>query len=99
MESAPTQPGGATAVSERPAESALTGWVTIVWDDPVNLMSYVTHVFKTYFGYPRDKAERLMMQVHSEGRSVVASGSREAMERAVSAMHGYGLWATLEPSE
>lgn len=99
--SSPRQPGAGTAIADRPAEvvQGLKEWVCIVWDDPVNLMSYVTHVFKTYFGYARDKAERLMMQVHSEGRSVVASGSREAMERAVSAMHGYGLWATLEPSE
>ena len=70
-------------------------WVTIVWDDPVNLMSYVTYVFMTYFKYPRVKAEKLMMQVHQDGRSVVSSGSREEMERDVSAMHSYGLWATL----
>jgi len=74
-------------------------WVCLVWDDPVNLMSYVTHVFSSYFGYPRDKAERLMLQVHNEGRSAVASGSREAMERDVNAMHGFGLWASLERAE
>lgn len=72
-----------------------TPWITIVWNDPVNLMSYVTYVFMTYFHYPREKAERLMMQVHQEGRSVVSSGSRDEMERDVSAMHSYGLWATL----
>jgi ATP-dependent Clp protease adaptor protein ClpS len=70
-------------------------WITIVWNDPVNLMSYVTYVFMTYFNYPREKAEKLMMQVHQDGRSVVSSGSREEMERDVSAMHSYGLWATL----
>lgn len=70
-------------------------WITIVWNDPVNLMSYVTYVFMTYFSYSREKAERLMMQVHQDGRSVVSSGSREEMERDVSAMHSYGLWATL----
>lgn len=70
-------------------------WITIVWNDPVNLMSYVTYVFMTYFKYSRDKAERLMMQVHQDGRSVVSSGSREEMERDVHAMHSYGLWATL----
>lgn len=70
-------------------------WITIVWNDPVNLMSYVTYVFMTYFHYPREKAEALMMQVHQDGRSVVSSGSREEMERDVSAMHSYGLWATL----
>ncbi len=95
-ESAPAQPGGATAVSERPAESALTGWVTIVWDDPVNLMTYVTHVFSSYFGYPEAKATDLMLQVHNNGKAVVSTGSREQMETDVDAMHGYGLWATLE---
>ncbi|MGN6252851.1 MAG: ATP-dependent Clp protease adapter ClpS [Marmoricola sp.] len=71
-------------------------WVTIVWNDPVNLMSYVTFVFRTYFGYPKAKAEKLMLEVHEDGRSVVSSGSREEMERDVQAMHEYGLWATLE---
>ncbi len=70
-------------------------WVTVVWNDPVNLMSYVTYVFMTYFAYSREKAERLMMQVHQEGRAVVSAGTREAMERDVEALHGYGLWATL----
>jgi len=73
-------------------------WVTIVWNDPVNLMSYVTYVFQTYFGYSKQKAEKLMMQVHSEGKSVVSNGNREAMERDVEAMHSYGLWATCEKS-
>lgn len=94
-------PGGGTAVADRPAavEQTLTPWVTIVWDDPVNLMSYVTHVFRTYFGFDKATAHRLMMQVHSDGRAQVASGTREEMERDVSAMHGYGLWATLERAE
>ena len=64
-----------------------TPWITIVWNDPVNLMSYVTYVFMTYFHYSREKAERLMMQVHQDGRSVVSSGSRDEMERDVNAMH------------
>ena len=71
-------------------------WVTLVWDDPVNLMSYVTYVFRTYFGYDEKKAETLMLQVHREGKSAVSSGSREEMERDVQAMHEYGLWATME---
>jgi ATP-dependent Clp protease adaptor protein ClpS len=71
-------------------------WVTIVWNDPVNLMSYVTYVFRTYFGYPKAEAERLMLAVHHEGRAVVATGNREEMERHVEAMHDYGLWATLQ---
>ena len=71
-------------------------WVTIVWNDPVNLMSYVTYVFQNYFGYAKRKAEKLMLEVHNDGKSVVASGSREEMERDVQAMHEYGLWATME---
>ncbi len=74
-------------------------WVTIVWNDPVNLMSYVTFVFCKYFGYPKSKAEKLMMEVHTEGRSVVSTGSREEMERDVEAMHGYGLWATMQKAD
>jgi ATP-dependent Clp protease adaptor protein ClpS len=73
-----------------------TPWVTIVWNDPVNLMSYVTFVFQEYFGYDRAKAEQLMLQVHHEGRSAVSTGSRDEMERDVAALHGYGLWATLQ---
>jgi ATP-dependent Clp protease adaptor protein ClpS len=71
-------------------------WITLVWNDPINLMSYVTYVFQTYFGYERAKATKLMLDVHHKGRAVVASGSREEMERDVAAMHGYGLWATLQ---
>lgn len=71
-------------------------WVTVVWNDPVNLMSYVAYVFGKYFGYSRKKSEKLMLQVHHEGRSVVSTGTREAMERDVQAMHEYGLWATME---
>ncbi len=71
-------------------------WVTVVHNDPVNLMSYVTYVFQTYFGYSKDKAHRLMLDVHHKGRAIVSSGTREEMERDVQAMHGYGLWATLQ---
>jgi len=81
-----------TVALERP-------WVTIVWDDPVNLMSYVAYVFRSYFGVPAAEAERLMLQVHNSGRAVVATGNREEMERHVEAMHGYGLWATLAKAE
>lgn len=89
-----TLPDEATATSGRLADS----WVTIVWNDPVNLMSYVTYVFRSYFGYPEAKAELLMRQVHEEGRAVVSTGNRETMEVDVQAMHGYGLWATLQRS-
>ena len=94
-------PAGDTAVVERPIEQIIpeTPWVTIVWDDPVNLMSYVTHVFTSYFHYTKSKAEKLMLQVHNEGRAIVSSGSRESMERDVTAMHGYGLWATLDKAD
>ena len=74
-------------------------WITIVWNDPVNLMSYVTYVFMTYFQYSREKAEKLMLDVHEQGRAVVSNGTREAMERDVTAMHGFGLWATLQKDE
>lgn len=74
-------------------------WQTVVWNDPVNLMSYVTYVFRTYFGYDEDHATRLMMRVHNDGSAVVAEGSREQMELHVEAMHGYGLWATVRESE
>jgi len=70
-------------------------WLTIVWNDPVNLQTYVSYVFRTYFGFTASRAERLMLQVHNDGRAVVASGGREQMERHVEAMHDYGLWATL----
>jgi ATP-dependent Clp protease adaptor protein ClpS len=94
-------PAGDTAVADRPAEEVLadTPWVTVVWDDPVNLMSYVAHVFSTYFSYSKAKAQQLMMQVHTEGKAVVSSGSREEMERDVKAMHEYGLWATLDRAD
>lgn len=70
-------------------------WLTIVWDDPVNLMVYVTYVFQRVFGYPKPTAERLMLDVHTKGKAVVAAGAREAMERNAEALHGYGLWATV----
>ena len=71
-------------------------WITIVWNDPINLMSYVTHVFMTMFGYPKAKAEKLMLDVHRRGKAVVSSGTRERMELDVTTLHGYGLWATLQ---
>ena len=90
-----------TQVDPASDESAATDrpWVTVVWNDPVNLMSYVTYVFQKHFGYSRKKAEKLMMEVHEDGKSVVSNGTREEMERDVQAMHEYGLWATLSKSE
>ncbi len=74
-------------------------WITVVWNDPINLMSYVTHVFMTVFSYPKEKAEKLMMDVHKLGRAVVSSGTREKMELDVTTLHGFGLWATLQQDD
>ena len=71
-------------------------WVCVVWDDPVNLMSYVTHVFILLFGFSKEKATELMMKVHAEGKAIVNSGTREEMELDVQRLHEYGLWATLQ---
>ena len=88
---------------DRPeAESVVqtdTPWITLVWNDPVNLMSYVTYVFMEYFAYPKEKATELMLDVHEKGRAVVSTGTREEMERDVTAMHSYGLWATLQKDD
>lgn len=73
-------------------------WVTIVWNDPVNLMSYVTWVFQKLFGYSRQQSERLMLDVHHKGKAVVSSGARERMESDASQLHGHGLWATVDQS-
>ena len=71
-------------------------WVVIVWNDPVNLMSYVTLVFQKLFGYSLKEATRLMLQVHREGKAVVSSGNREHSEHDVARLHAYGLWATMQ---
>ena len=71
-------------------------WVTIVWDDPVNLMNYVTYIFQKLFGYSEPQATELMLQVHNEGKAVVSSGTRESMEVDVSKLHAAGLWATMQ---
>lgn len=92
MTTVPQQDHSVSAIADKP-------WNVVVWNDPINLMSYVTYVFQTYFGYEELKAHRLMLQVHKEGRAVVCTGGREPMESAVAAMHGYGLWATLEKVE
>jgi len=73
-----------------------TPWITIVWDDPVNLMSYVTYVLMELFSFPREKAHEIMMQIHTQGKAAVSTGSREEMEHDVARLHEYGLWATLQ---
>ena len=70
-------------------------WLVIVWNDPINLMSYVTLVFQKLFGYTRARATQLMLQVHNEGKAVVSSGTREKAEHDVSRLHAHGLWATM----
>ena len=73
----------------------LEPWQVVVWNDPVNLMSYVTRVFRTYFGYSAEHATTLMLAVHHDGHAIVATGPRETMEVHAQAMHDYGLWATV----
>jgi ATP-dependent Clp protease adaptor protein ClpS len=75
------------------------GYLVICWDDPVNLMDYVTHVFQVIFGWPRAKAEYHMLQVHNTGRSVLAREGMEKAEHYVHQLQGYGLQATMEPGE
>jgi ATP-dependent Clp protease adaptor protein ClpS len=83
--------GDEDVVTDRP-------WLVIVWNDPINLMSYVTYVFQKLFGYSRDKATKLMLDVHHKGRAVVAAGGRERAELDVYRLHEHGLWATMEQS-
>ena len=71
-------------------------WIVIVWNDPINLMSYVTLVFQKLFGYSREKATQLMLQVHNEGKAAVSTGTREKAELDVSRLHAHGLWATMQ---
>ena len=71
-------------------------WVVLVWNDPINLMSYVTHVLRKLFGYSKAKATKLMMQVHTEGKAAVSSGTRSEAERDVFRLHEHGLWATMQ---
>ena len=71
-------------------------WIVIVWNDPINLMSYVTWVLQKLFGYSHAKAEKLMMDVHTKGRAVVSSGPREKAESDVARLHAHGLWATMQ---
>jgi ATP-dependent Clp protease adaptor protein ClpS len=73
-------------------------WVVIVWNDPINLMSYVTFVLQKLFGYSRARATTLMLQVHNDGKAVVSSGSLEKAELDVSRLHAHGLWATMQQS-
>jgi ATP-dependent Clp protease adaptor protein ClpS len=92
-----------TSVLEEPTTDATTfeerPWVVIVWNDPINLMSYVTFVLQKLFGYSLEKATKLMLDVHHKGKAVVSSGTREQSELHVFRLHEHGLWATLEHDE
>jgi ATP-dependent Clp protease adaptor protein ClpS len=74
-------------------------WIVIVWNDPINLMAYVTYVFQKLFGYSKEKATKLMLDVHEKGRAVVSSGNREQAEMDVFRLHEHGLWATMEQQD
>ena len=74
-------------------------WVVIVWNDPINLMDYVTFVFQKLFGYSKEKATSLMLDVHHKGRAVVSNGTREKAELDVFRLHEHGLWATMQHDE
>lgn len=93
-----TRPATAPIEVDRPDTDAEPDrpWIVLVWNDPINLMDYVTYVFQTLFGYPLAKAEQLMLDVHHKGRAVVSSGSREKAELDVFRLHEYGLWATMQ---
>ncbi|HEY1466483.1 MAG TPA: ATP-dependent Clp protease adapter ClpS [Acidimicrobiales bacterium] len=83
--------GDTSTIEDRP-------WLVIVWNDPINLMSFVTFVFQKLFGYSKGKATKLMLDVHQKGRAVVSSGTRERAELDVFRLHEHGLWATMEES-
>jgi ATP-dependent Clp protease adaptor protein ClpS len=80
------------------AGTADTPWQAIVWNDPVNLMSYVTYVLQKLFGYPEPKATALMLDVHNKGKAAVSSGDKEKVEGDVAKLHAAGLWATMQRS-
>jgi len=96
---APTAPGEVRQTSGETKLRPDRPWLVIVWNDPINLMTYVTYVFQKLFGYSKAKATKLMLQVHHEGRAVVTSGTRERAELDVFRLHEHGLWATMEQSD
>ncbi len=100
VETAPVEADPSVAEWTELDESPSTDkpWLVIVWNDPINLMSFVTYVFQKLFGYSKEKATKLMLDVHHKGRAVVSSGTRERAELDVYRLHEHGLWATMEPS-
>jgi ATP-dependent Clp protease adaptor protein ClpS len=99
VSSSTTAPGAVElerpSVDEDEDERQDRPWIVVVWNDPINLMSYVTLVFRKLFGYSLAKATELMLQVHNEGKAIVSSGTREKAEHDVARLHAYGLWATI----
>ena len=93
-----TEPDVIEEIRSRERTSSDRPWLVIVWNDPINLMSYVTFVFQKLFGYTHEKATKLMRDVHEKGRAVVSTGSRERAELDVARLHHHGLWATMEQS-
>jgi ATP-dependent Clp protease adaptor protein ClpS len=97
------RPWGSPVELERAESDTVTEaerpWITLVWNDPVNLMSYVTYVLHDLLRLRPAQAEQLMLDVHHKGRAVVSNGTREEMERDVAAMHSYGLWATMQKDD
>jgi len=85
---------------ERPTGDEVTEpdrpWLVVVWNDPINLMSYVTFVFQKLFGYSFQRATKLMLDVHHKGKAIVSSGAREKAEFDTSRLHAHGLWATMQ---
>jgi len=96
---APAAPSEVLETTSQEDTRADRPWLVIVWNDPINLMSYVTFVFQKLFGYSQSKATQLMLQVHHEGRAVVSSGTRERAELDVFRLHEHGLWATMEQGD
>ena len=94
------QPSGPVGVLEPDEATDLDRpWVVLVWNDPINLMSYVAYVFRKLFGYSEAKADELMLQVHLNGRAAVSSGDRQSAERDVFRLHEHGLWATMQQDD
>ena len=83
-------------VKDKPKSDLDPGFVVICWNDPVNLIEYVTHVFQQVFAWPRAKAEHHTMEVHHKGKSTLVQTSLEKAEHYVHQLHGYGLHATME---
>lgn len=93
------QPIHEAKADESTAPARDVPWQTVVWNDPVNLMNYVSYVFESYFGYTAEHSNALMLQVHKDGKAIVSTGARERIEYDVQAMHGYGLWATMKKAD